>query len=528
MKSGVSEYNKLKWAEEPAWKRKTEKIAKEFTMKSTITIDPNFRIGKIDKRIYGSFVEHLGRSVYGGIYDPGSKFADEEGFRKDVIALVNELGVTLVRYPGGNFVSGYKWEDGVGPKEERPARLELAWGVTEDNSFGLNEFCSWAEKAGTDVLMAVNLGTRGIQEAKEIVEYCNHEKGSALSDLRITHGVKAPHNIKYWCLGNEMDGPWQMGAKTATEYGRIANEAAKMMKWVDPSIETVACGSSGSGMQTFGYWEDEVLSRCYENVDYISLHSYYANREDDTPKFLANSKNMEDFIVSVTALCDAVKAKKKSQKTINLSFDEWNVWYHSDSAKYEKWSKAPHQLEDVYNTEDALLVGSLLITLMKHCDRVKIACLAQLVNVIAPIMTSETGAWRQTIFYPFRDAAKYGRGEALRTFVTGETYDAGDYKDVPYLDSVAVLNEESNELVIFAVNKNLQESMEVTADLSRFGGLEIVSHEVLTHEDLKAVNTEEAPDTVAPVFVNGDTLQGGQLTMVCPKQSWNVLRLKMK
>ena len=360
-------------------------------MKAKITLAKEFRIGEIDKRVYGSFIEHLGRAVYGGIYEPGHPTADENGMRRDVIDLVKKLNVPVVRYPGGNFVSGYNWEDGVGPVENRPKRLDLAWGTTEPNTFGTNEFMEWCKKANTECMMAVNLGTRGADEARNLVEYCNHKSGSYWSDLRRSYGGEDPHNIKLWCLGNEMDGNWQMGAKTAVEYGRTALEASKVMKWTSPGIETVLCGSSSRNSKTFCTWEAESLDIAYDNIDYVSLHQYYGNHDDDVMSFLARSIEIDEFIYSVICVCDYIKAKKRSKKTINLSFDEWNVWYHSNNAPYEKWSMAPALLEDIYNFEDALLVGSLLITLLRHCDRVKIACLAQLVNVIAPIFTKTGG-----------------------------------------------------------------------------------------------------------------------------------------
>ncbi|MDQ2798714.1 MAG: alpha-N-arabinofuranosidase, partial [Armatimonadota bacterium] len=376
-----------------------------------VTVHPDFQVGEIDPRIFGSFIEHLGRAVYGGIYEPGHPTADAQGFRQDVLGMVRELRVPIVRYPGGNFVSGYNWEDGVGPAAERPQRLDLAWHVRETNAFGTNEFADWAKLAGADVMMAVNLGTRGADAARNLVEYCNHPGGTAWSDLRVRHGCREPHQIKTWCLGNEMDGPWQICSKTADEYGRIACEAAKVMKWVDPTIELVVCGSSGSGMPTFPAWEATVLEHTYEHVEYISMHTYYGNRDGDLGNYLARSLDMDNFIRTVVATCDYVKSKKRGKKDINISFDEWNVWYHSDAADaaMERWQIAPSQLEDIYTFEDALVVGLMLITLLRHADRVKIACLAQLVNVIAPIMTASGGpAWRQSIFYPFLHASLYG------------------------------------------------------------------------------------------------------------------------
>ena len=492
-----------------------------------IIIDRDFQVGRVDKRLYGSFLEHLGRAVYQGIYQPDSPFADEQGFRKDTLELVKELGVPVVRYPGGNFVSGYKWEDGVGPKDQRPARMELAWSVVETNQFGLNEFVDWAKKANTDVMMAINLGTRGIAEAMDLLEYCNGDRDTAMSCLRKAHGYEKPHGIKLWCLGNEMDGPWQIGSKSAEEYGHLANETAKVMKIIDPSIELVACGSSNSQMPTYGQWEATVLEQCYDNVDYLSLHTYYNCADGDTGSFLANNVDMDRFITDVTHICDYVKAKKRSDKTINLSFDEWNVWYHSmeQDKQLKPWTQAPHQLEDVYDFQDALLVGSMLITLLRHADRVKIACMAQLVNVIAPIMTSDTGAWRQTIFYPYLLTCKYGRGIVLQTLVDAPTYETKKYGQVPCVDSVAVYNDEAEELVIFAVNKDLEQDMVFSVDLRQFAGYRILEHTMLRHEDLFAVNTEEKPDTVIPQNVDHSQVEGRKLTATLKNKSWNMIRL---
>lgn len=496
--------------------------------KAVIRTDRYFITGDIDKRIYGSFIEHLGRAVYEGIYQPGHQEADERGFRKDTLSLVKELNVPIVRYPGGNFVSGYRWEDTVGPVSQRPARAELAWNVIETNEFGLNEFADWSKQAGSDIMMAVNLGTRGVEDAKNVLEYCNFSGGTYYSDLRKKHGYEAPHNIKLWCLGNEMDGPWQIGHKTAEEYGRLAAETAHVMKMMDPSIELVACGSSNAGMKTFGSWEATVLDHAYENVDYLSLHVYYDNNQNDTPEFLAKNLDMDEFISTVVSICDYVKGKKHSKKQINLSFDEWNVWYHSNEADQtlEKWVQAPHQLEDVYNFEDALLVGSMLITLLRHADRVKIACLAQLVNVIAPIMTSDTGAWRQTIFYPYMHASVYGRGTVLNTLVQAPSYESKTYGEVSVLDSVCIWNEEEGELTIFAVNKDLNEDLEVSCDLRQFSDYSVVEHIVLTDDDMKAVNTESDPNRVAPVQSDASGMDNGRFTTVFGKHSWNVVRLK--
>ncbi|MCR5088880.1 MAG: alpha-N-arabinofuranosidase [Oscillospiraceae bacterium] len=501
------------------------------TERAVITLDSAYEIAEIDPRLYGSFIEHLGRAVYGGIYEPGHPQADEEGFRRDVMAMVRKLGVPLVRYPGGNFVSGFNWEDSVGPADRRPARLDLAWLTKETNEVGMHEFAHWTEKAGAGLMYAVNLGTRGAEAARNIVEYCNHPGGTYYSDMRIRNGRKDPFNIRLWCLGNEMDGPWQMGSKTAYEYGRLANETAKMMKWVDPSIELVACGSSSTEMPTFGSWELTMLEECYDNVDYVSLHRYYGNPTGDTGGFLARTMDMDGFIHTVASICDAVRGKKHSKKTVNLSFDEWNVWYHSreqdeEIQKADCWNCALPLLEDIYNFEDALLVGSMLITLIRNSDRVRIACLAQLVNVIAPIMTRNGGGcWAQTIFYPYMHASLYGRGRALRAAVNCGFYDCADYERVPDLDAVAVENEEG-DVTLFCVNRSQERTYRLELRLHDFGCLRLTEHILLHHDNVKAVNSELSPDTVHPTSGPGGTVDGDTAAVTIPALSWNVLRLK--
>lgn len=495
-----------------------------------MTVDRELRISPIDQRIYGSFIEHLGRAVYGGIYQPGHPSADENGFRTDVMELVRDLQVPIIRYPGGNFVSNFYWEDSVGPVEQRPRRLELAWRSLETNEIGLNEFSKWCSLVGSQVMMAINLGTRGIADACNLLEYCNHPSGTKYSDLRVSHGVKEPHNIKVWCLGNEMDGPWQTGHKTPEEYGRLAEETAKAMKQIDPSIELVSCGSSSTGMPTFPEWEAATLDRDYEYVDYISLHQYYGNRFNDTANFLAQSVDMEHFIHTVISTCDYVKAKKRSKKQMKLSFDEWNVWFHSNSQdddimKNHPWQKAPALLEDHYTFEDALLVGLMLITFLKHADRLKMACLAQLVNVIAPIMTEpDGGAWKQTIYYPYLHASRYGRGVALQPLLSSPKHDTMDFTDVTDVDAAVVYNEEQDQVTIFAVNRCMDEDITLECDLRSFPGYRVLEHIVLEQDDLKATNSLQE-QKVAPKATDRSQLDSGRMTSRLGKASWNVIRL---
>ena len=498
-------------------------------MESRLIVSKSFVFADVDPRIYGSFIEHMGRAVYEGIYQPSHATSDEDGFRKDVLELVKELNVPLVRYPGGNFLSGYNWEDGIGPIDKRPKRLDLAWRSTETNEVGLHEFSKWAKKSGVDINMAVNLGTRGIDAARNLVEYCNHVSGTYWSDLRIQNGSEKPFKIKTWCLGNEMDGPWQIGHKTSQEYGRLAAETAKAMKLVDDSIELVVCGSSNSHMPTFGEWELEVLEHTYDHVDYLSLHQYYGNPDDNLESYLARSLDMDDFISGVVAMCDAIKAKKHTKKQINLSFDEWNIWYHSNEhdKTVKPWQVAPPILEDHYNFEDALLLGCLLITLLKHADRVKIACLAQLVNVIAPIMTSAEGsAWRQTIYYPFMQVSNFGRGKVLKPLIESESYATKDFEKVPYLESIAVLNEEIGELVIFAVNRS-KEKMNFTTQLNDLIIDSVKEFSELSGFGIKEKNKENT-ETVMPKETNAYTLEDNNLVAELQPLSWNMIRCNLR
>lgn len=495
---------------------------------ASLTLDPAYRLGSVDPRLYGSFVEHLGRCVYEGIYEPGHPDADADGFRTDVLDLVGELGVTMVRYPGGNFVSNYRWQDGVGSVPDRPRRLDLAWRSTESNAVGTNEFMSWCRAASVEPLWTVNLGSRGMQAARDLVEYCNHPAGSRWSDLRIAHGVRQPHNIRLWCLGNELDGDWQIGHKTAAEYGRLAAETAKAMRLIDPDLELVACGSSGTGMDTFAAWDAEVLEHTYDHVDHLSLHAYHAPRDGDIDSFLAAGVAMDTQIEAITATCDHVRARRGSTKQITLSFDEWNVWYSDDAADAGRpgrsYPQAPHLLENVYSAMDAVVVGSLLNSLLRHADRVRIACLAQLVNVIAPIATQAGGpAWRQSIFHPFALTARHGRGDALRVATHAPHIDTKAHGPVSALD-VAATQAPDGTIAMFLVNRQRDQPLRLDADLRAAGPVRLVDHRVLHDDDPGATNTVQRPDRVAARPGVGAELSAGRLQVTLPPMSWTMLR----
>lgn len=502
-------------------------------LKAQIVIDPSFQLATIDTRMYGSFIEHSGRAIYDGIYYPGHPTANEDGFRQDIIDLVRPLHIPLIRYPGGNFVSGYRWEDGVGLRELRPKRLDRAWRSLETNEVGLHEFSKWCKEIGSEIMMAVNLGTRGIDDACNILEYCNHPGGTYYSDLRRAHGAAAPYAIKTWCLGNEMDGPWQIGHKTAEEYGRLALETARAMRKIDPSIHLVATGSSYPEMATFPQWESTVLDHVYDDVDFLSLHQYLGDTTNNLADYLAKSLTTERFIHSVVSTCDYIKAKKRSNRTMMLSFDEWNIWYHSlgqDDERMEKspWQQAPRLLEEIYTMADAAVFGTILITLLKHADRIKIACLAQLVNALAPIMTEPDGgaAWLQPIYWPFLHACQFGHGTVLVSGGTSPKYDSPHFSDVPYLESVTIYDDQHGELTVFAVNRSQDEPLLLSGKLSAFGTCSLLEHITLLNENPYATS---APGNaqIAPRQAADSTAEQGALSALLPPISWNVIRLRV-
>ncbi len=488
-------------------------------------VNKHFKIADIDERIYGSFIEHMGRAVYTGIYEPEHESADEQGFRTDVIQAVSELNVPIVRYPGGNFLSGYDWKDGIGPKEDRPTRLDYAWLSIENNQFGINEFADWSCKANTQGMIAVNLGSGTPQEAGYLAEYCNIEQGTYWSDKRREHGYEKPHNFKVWCLGNEMDGTWQTCALTAEEYANKARETAKILKWVDPNIELVACGSSSKEMATFPEWDRTVLEACYEHVDYISLHRYY-EYEQDKVSFLAAFHDLNDFIHTIKSTADYVKAKNRSDKVMMLSLDEWNVWYIKQM-NTKRWQWAPAIAEDVYSLMDALVVGGLLTTIVNNADRVKMACLAQLVNALAPIHTAtKGGVLKHSTYYPFQQVSRYGRGSVYKNLVVCDHVETKKYGVVPELATASTFDENSGEMAVFILNTNLTQDITLDLQLEQFGDMQMVERQVLTGEDLFAVNSFESPNNITPIDVDVTSKADTQFQVVLPKTSWTMLRFK--
>jgi len=496
-------------------------------------------VAEMDRRLLGAFLEHLGRAIYTGVYEPGSKLADASGFRKDVMAEVKGLGVPIMRYPGGNFVSGYNWLDGVGPRDKRPTVLERAWNSLETNQFGTNDFIDWCKLVGTEPLLGFNLGTGTPEQAVAYVEYCNVDKGTKWSDLRREHGYQAPHNVKYWCLGNEMDGPWQMGHMTAREYGRKARDSARQIRVVDPTTKLIACGSSNTILPTYLVWDREVLEECYDQVDGISLHNYYGNTPaltgGDTSRYLAMNLDMERQIQEIAAVCDYVQGVQKSRKRLWLSFDEWNVWYRARGGTFANGQRkfAPPLLEEVYNLEDALLVGGFVNTLVRQAERVRVGCLAQIVNVIAPLVTNPTSVLRQSIYYPYAWSLKYARGRVLDLLVQSETYPikgAGLRPDfarddaVPYVDVAATLDPQSGQLALFMLNRDLQGERELVLDCRDFTPTRVLATETLTGADLKAANSFDQPTLVAPRPLEAPR-PGSTMTFKLPPRSYSVAHI---
>jgi alpha-N-arabinofuranosidase len=485
----------------------------------SMNFDPDAVIAPVNRRLFGSLVEHMGRGVYGGLYEPGDPNADQDGFRTDVLALVKELGVSIVRYPGGNFVSGYRWEDGVGPVGRRPARFDRAWSSIEPNFFGLDEFARWSAKAGTEVMLSVNLGTRVARQAAELVEYANVTGGTRLSELRRSHGRVEPYGVRTWCLGNEMDGPWQIGHKSAEAYGRLAVETANAMRAIDPTLELVVCGSSAWSMPTFGVWDESVLEHCYEAVDLISAHAYYDPEATDRASFVASSAAMDEQIRQVAAIADRVGRRKGVSRRLGISFDEWNVWYmgrHRSQEPVLEWRQAPRLCEDEYTNTDAVVVGSLLITLLRHGDRVAIACQAQLVNTIAPIHTEPNEpARRRAVFHPFALTSRFAKGAVLHTLAVGPSVHTATHGEVPVYDGVVTSDNATGALTVFSVNRSTAHSIQAVIDLSPLPHVRVVDHLLIDGSKMTTGVARQASWQHAE----------NDVTLLLPPASWSMLRL---
>ena len=491
------------------------------TVKTVVNKD--YLKGNISPFLFGSFAEHMGRVIYSGLYEPESSFADEDGFRKDVLEAVQESGISVVRYPGGNFVSTYCWEDGVGPKEKRPVRLDPAWRSIETNQFGTDEFMKWAKKAGVEPMLAVNLGTRGLEDAIRYLEYCNIPSGTTCSDMRIANGSKEPYHVKYWCLGNEMDGEWQVGHKTAHEYGRLATETSKAMKAIDPSIKTILCGSSLSSMSTFPDWEIETLDLAYDSVDYISLHQYYGGQDKGTEAFLRQADDLGNFIDTVSSVIAVTKSKKRSAHNIKISLDEWGVWTRPSEntiteSEENRWKKAPAISEMIYSFQDALLFSGMLMTIIKKSSIVELACQSLIANISSMIMTEPGGGiWYQTIYGPFKYMATHSLGVVL---------DEKSDDDCRMSQITCLYNSQDGCIYCYIINRSETERLELNLDLQGFEATQIVEHVQLHHKDINATN-EKDHNNVTLEKVNESVIINGKVISNLEPLSWNGICIKV-
>ncbi len=491
-------------------------------MQAQLTLDTQYHNGDIDPRIFSGFLEHIGRAVYEGVYDPGSPLSDQNGYRMDVMDALRKLRMPLMRYPGGNFVSNYNWLDGIGPRESRPARPDFAWRSLETNEFGVDEFVEWCNQAETSPMMAINLGTKGATEAAALVEYCNMPAGTYWADQRVRNGHKEPYGVKVWCLGNEMDGPWQAGHVPAEEYAMRADQAAKLMKGLDNSIEFVACGSSGRFMSTYLTYDRITLEYAWDVVNYVSAHRYSENHRNDTAWFLAEGTEIDRVIEDYSGLFDYVRGMKRANKRVYLSFDEWNVWYKADQAD-GNWIKAPHLLEETYNLEDALVCAQYLNAFIRHSDVVKIACLAQVVNVIAPLLTKRDGLLVQSNYYPFALMAEHAKGKSLRPILNCPTYLAGERGEVPVLD-VSVSLAEDGSLAVFAVNRSQTDTVDLNILLNDALISGVTGADTLTGSDPKAANSWENPHAVEPKTLEVQLKEDGSVTAGLPPLSFTAIK----
>lgn len=482
---------------------------------TTLHFHTAFQVGPVDPRIFGGFAEHMGRCIYEGLYDPDSKHADEYGFRTDVLNALEWLNTTAMRYPGGNFVSGYHWQDGIGPIDERPTVRELAWQSIEPNHVGTDEFLRLCDRMEWTPMITVNLGTGTPEEARNWVEYCNCTPGTRYADLRTANGHAEPYGVKLWCLGNEMDAEFQIGHVPAEQYAIRAQQAAKMMKDTDRSLKLVASGTCIPALPTYMEWDRTVLEYLGDTVDYISMHRYAENNDDNTPAFLAMGNAVDTQIEQMDAVCRFSQARLRSTKRVRLCFDEWNVWYKNHEVD-GAGKRAPHLIEETYNLEDALVVANFLNSFIRHADCVKIANLAQMVNVIAPIQTRGDDMLIQSIYWAFGMFSRRRNGVSLRPAIDGDSYATGKYGEATCIDTSAILGD--GVLHVFLLNRT-DEDHDVEIKLADRDIVSLVNAELLTGETAKTANSFESQDSVKPTLFDDIRFSGRQAHTTLPPLS---------
>ncbi|MGD0610335.1 MAG: alpha-L-arabinofuranosidase C-terminal domain-containing protein [Anaerolineales bacterium] len=484
-----------------------------------ITLHSDYLIAPVDSRIFGGFLEHLGRAVYQGVYQPDSDLADEDGLRRDVLEVLQKMRLTVLRYPGGNFASGYHWQDGIGPRASRPTVRELAWQSIEPNQFGTDEYIKLVRKMDWAPMLTVNLGTGTPEEARNWVEYCNCPAGTQYANLRVANGSPEPYGVKLWCLGNEMDGPWQLGHVPADQYAIRAQQAAKLMKDTDSTIELVACGSCTNTLPTYMEWDRTVLEYIGEYADYVSMHRYVGNPNSDTADYLAVTNSIDQQIEEMDAMCRYVQARLRSKKRHYLCFDEWNVWYRAVTPVHMdgRGQFAPHLIEEEYDLADALVVAGFLNCFIRHANVVKIANLAQIVNAIAPIQTRGGELLLHSTYYPFLIYAYRREGVALQPVVKGPGYASRSYGYVNTVDTSAILGK--GVLHVFLVNRSLSEVAPVTIDFTGRQLEKVESAEVVSGPDAKAQNTFAQPHCIHSRPFRAVQVQDGKATVQLPALS---------
>jgi len=535
-----------------------------MSKKAKVTLHPDYKVGEVDKRLYGCFLEPIGHWVYGGIWKPDHPTADDMGFRKDILEAVREFDMPAVRFPGGNWISGWQWKNSIGPVEERKTQLDLAWRQYEPNTIGHNEYIEWVKRAGSDPIYTINVDSEDLTSAFHLVEYSKHPGGTYWSDLRKEHGYPEPHPITTWCLGNETDGPWQISSweKDPVGYGIRAHEISKIIKWIDHKAETIVCGSCSPFQKTYPEWDVQVLEQCYESVDYVSLHHYHTALNGDIPGFL-NVTVFEEFIDTVIAACDYTQTKLGSPKKMMISFDEYGCSFgeqkelefgrrgriDKEMANFEFFPEnvaSPFKFIDYKNVGtigrrppmsqmlSALALASVMMTFLRRADRVKIGVMTG--GVRNALAFDGQNVWKNASYYPYYQMNKLGRGVSLLPVVDGPTYSTKAYnldtriqyhayEGVQAIDVAAVHNEESGDVNIFIVNRDIEEDIEITLDVRGFEGYKLAEHIEMYTDDLNAVNTFENPDVIKPAVNPSTKLDSGKVTANTKKLSWNVIRL---
>ena len=528
--------------------------------KAKLTVHPSYRIGDISPRLFGAFLEPIGSMVNGSMYNPKHPEADEQGMRKDFYTALREAGLPCVRLPGGNFVSGWQWKDSIGPRAQRKEHLDMARFQYIPTDVGHDEYLQWAEKAGAQTIYTVNLGTGTLQDAADCVEYTNFESGSYWADLRRRNGREKPYKVKTWCLGNEMDGPWQIASyeKDPRAYGILAHETSKAMKWVDPQIETVACVSSSPFLSHYPDWDLQALEECYSAVDYISLHHYHSAPPDLPQALLAGYQAFENYIRTEIALCDYIKTKLRTKKTMLLSLDEYGSMFRPrGEAHLGRNGRQNADMFGVFNPErtyvrhdpddwstrrhppvqnemlTALGTVSTVLVMLRHADRIRIGCATGGLNCLC--RTDREHAWKGAAYYPFTQVIRWARGVSLLCPVECEKYDVpgyaiddmNQYEGFDRVDTVqaaAALNEEEQELTVFVINADLEESQQFTLDARGFIGWELREHLEMFAASPEDANTWERPNTLLPRRAADTRFEGGVVTAQLKKASWNVFR----